>query len=61
MSVAGDKSNSRAPAERHVECYLIDYFNFYNRERFHQSLDYRTPASKRIASKSFHRPHYPFG
>ena len=22
---------------------LRDYFNFYNRERFHQSLDYRTP------------------
>ena len=29
---------------------LRDYFNFYNRERFHQSLDYRTPASERIAS-----------
>jgi len=23
---------------------LRDYFNFYNNERFHQSLDYRTPA-----------------
>ena len=23
MSVAGDEPNSRAPAERHVECYLI--------------------------------------
>ena len=22
MSVAGDEPNSRAPAERHVECYL---------------------------------------
>ena len=22
---------------------LRDYFNYYNRERFHQSLDYRTP------------------
>ncbi len=29
---------------------LRDYFKFYNRERFHQSLDYRTPASERIAS-----------
>ena len=29
---------------------LRDYFNYYNRERFHQSLDYRTPASERIAS-----------
>lgn len=24
-------------------CRLRDYFNFYNRERFHQSLNYRTP------------------
>ena len=24
---------------------LGDYFNFYNRERFHQSWGYRTPAS----------------
>ena len=23
MSVAGDEPNSRAPAERNVECYLI--------------------------------------
>jgi putative transposase len=23
---------------------LRDFFNFYNQERFHQSLDYRTPA-----------------
>jgi putative transposase len=23
---------------------LRDYFNFYNKERFHQSLDYKTPA-----------------
>jgi putative transposase len=23
---------------------LRDYFNFYNNERFHQSLDYKTPA-----------------
>lgn len=23
---------------------LNDYFNFYNHDRFHQSLDYRTPA-----------------
>ena len=29
---------------------LRDYFNFYNQERLHQSLDYRTPASERIAS-----------
>ena len=24
MSVTGDEPNSRAPAERHVECYLIE-------------------------------------
>ena len=24
---------------------LDDYFNFYNTERFHQSLDYETPES----------------
>ncbi len=29
---------------REVWLGLRDYFNFYNNERFHQSLDYRTPA-----------------
>ncbi len=29
---------------REVWLGLRDYFNFYNHERFHQSLDYRTPA-----------------
>ncbi len=28
-----------------LECGLRSYFGFYNRERLHQSLDYRTPAS----------------
>jgi putative transposase len=27
-----------------LECGLRAYFGFYNRERLHQSLDYRTPA-----------------
>ena len=27
-----------------LQAGLTDYFNFYNYERFHQSLDYRTPA-----------------
>ena len=26
-----------------ASCRLRDYFNFYNQQRFHQSLDYRTP------------------
>ena len=24
---------------------LMNYFNFYNNERFHQALDYETPAA----------------
>lgn len=27
-----------------LECGLRGYFDYYNRERFHQSLEYRTPA-----------------
>ena len=27
-----------------LECGLRAYFGFYNTERLHQSLDYRTPA-----------------
>ena len=32
MSVAGDEPNSRAPAERHVECYLIESPRSPNRD-----------------------------
>ena len=28
-----------------LECGLRAYFAFYNTERVHQSLDYRTPAA----------------
>jgi putative transposase len=30
---------------------LRDFFNFYNHERFHQSLDYRTPADVYLAKR----------
>lgn len=30
---------------REAECNLRDYFRFYNQERLHQALDYRTPAT----------------
>lgn len=33
--------HATAPA---LQAGLTDYFHFYNYERFHQSLDYRTPA-----------------
>ncbi|MCP4994107.1 MAG: IS3 family transposase [Gammaproteobacteria bacterium] len=43
---------------------LRDFFNFYNQERFHQSLDYRTPAQvyrgeqpdNRKEKTRFHQP-----
>lgn len=42
---------------------LRDYFNFYNNERFHQSLDYKTPADVYLGNRivnaeitTFYRP-----
>jgi len=42
---------------------LRDFFHFYNHERFHQSLDYRTPAQvyfgkqqDRVGQTSFYQP-----
>ena len=42
---------------------LRDYFRFYNHQRLHQSLDYRTPASVYFAGRqdgqektSFYQP-----
>ena len=42
---------------------LRDFFYFYNHERFHQSLDYRTPAQvyferpqDRVGQTSFYQP-----
>ena len=32
-----------------LEAGLTDYFSFYNDERPHQSLDYRTPAEVHFA------------
>lgn len=39
----------RNPKELRIE--LMDYFNFYNNERYHQSLDYQTPAQVYFATK----------
>ncbi len=32
-----------------LQAGLTAYFNFYNNDRFHQSLDYRTPAEVHYA------------
>ena len=34
---------------RDLESGLVSYFRFCNRERLHQSLDYRTPAEVHFA------------
>lgn len=39
------KNLSNAPLEEG----LVHYFTFYNQERPHQSLDYRTPAEVHFA------------
>jgi len=33
---------------RQLQAGLCAYFDFYNRERPHQSLEYRTPAEERL-------------
>ena len=37
-----------------LQAGLSAYFNFYNHERFHQNLDYRTPAEVHFAQEPIH-------